>query len=165
MTGMAITSRTWSQIITGSLPAARPGGRTPPGNPGPRKNTTPESVGAPNSGRSPNPARRGRNGGFGRGRQGATQSGCSIPPRNHPGSPPCPGLWGSAAAQARGDVAPFCHGRCFRQRLAPRSAALVSAPTGTADDCRRRCYRGGGTLACTAQAAHRNHGGPGWQQG
>jgi hypothetical protein len=32
--------------------------------------------------RSPNPARRGRNGGFGRGRQGATESGCSIRPRH-----------------------------------------------------------------------------------
>src|SRR6266545_3529679 len=36
----------------------------------------------------------------------------------------------------------LCHGHWFRQRLASHSAAFVSASIGTADDRRRRGYRG-----------------------
>ena len=51
-------------------------------NPGPGKNTTRDQPERRTPARSPNPGRRGRNGGFGRGRQGATESGCPMRPRH-----------------------------------------------------------------------------------
>ncbi len=88
----ACTSRTWSQIITES-PGEPAGRRTPPAIPGRERTPPRDQPERRTPGRSPNPAHRGRNGGFGRGRRGATESGCSIPPRNHPGSLPCPVTW------------------------------------------------------------------------
>jgi hypothetical protein len=69
-----------------SLPAGRAGARTPPAIPGRERTPPRDQPERRTPGRSPDPARRGRNVGFGPGRQGATESGCSRRPRHHLGS-------------------------------------------------------------------------------
>ncbi len=110
-----------------SLPASRAGARTPPAIPS-RERTPPRDQPERRSpGRSPSPARRGRNVGFGPGRHGATESGCSRRPRHHLGSLLFPGDEDSRGCQRASG-----HAGSIQGDVAPLPWALVSATLSTA---------------------------------
>jgi hypothetical protein len=97
-----------------NVPAGRQDPRTPPGIPGRGRTPLLDHPQIRTPGRSPDRARCGRSRGSGQGRQGATESGCSIRPRRHFGK----------HAPGRAD-----RGRRPRLRLRPSRPGALFNPT------------------------------------